>query len=224
MRPAPAPLLAILAGILSVGSPVFAQYGRYPSDPLAPYRPGVARGYQYSSNYGMSGTVAPYRGGYSAYVGQPYPTAPGDVYAPAGGYAAQPATPYPLVPPSNPGYPVAPGGVPYTGGQITALADQLVAQANDFLQAFIPKFGIVPESQWFMADGTALRDSAVRFRQLAASGAAPSVLAAEFHNAAANYQRLEARMARVNKGRIGPNIANALQMAGTLEQIRQLLP
>jgi hypothetical protein len=31
-------------------------------------------------------------------------------------------------------------------------------------------------------------------------------------------------MARVSKGRIGPNIATALQMGGTVEQIQQLLP
>jgi len=99
-----------------------------------------------------------------------------------------------------------------------------VGQASVYLQEFAPKVGIVPESQAFLADGTALRDAAARLRGAAASGAPPAALEAEFRNVEACWQRLEARMARVSKGRIGPNIARNLQMGGTVEQIRQLMP
>ena len=113
---------------------------------------------------------------------------------------------------------------PPTGGQITALADQLAGQAETYLQEFLPKLGVVPESQRFLADGTVLRDAAIRFREVALRGAPPADLAAEFRNVEASWQRLEARMVRVSKGRIGPNIARNLQMGETIGQIRQLMP
>jgi hypothetical protein len=141
--------------------------------------------------------VVPYRPG--SYDGYPNPS--------QGFYRADP---YPYAPP--------------TGGQITALADQLVAQADEFLQAFLPKMGVVPESGRFLADATVLRDSAIRLREVALRGAPPADLAAEFLNVEASWQRLEARMARVSKGRLGPNIAEALQMGDTIEQIRQFMP
>jgi len=143
------------------------------------------------------------------------------------GYPTQPANPYPgadYPPPANPDIPQGPPPGPPTGGQITALADQLVNQANTYLQEFLPKIGVVPESQAFMADGTALRDAAARFREVAYQGAPPGALAVEFRNVQRVWQRFEARMARVSKGRIGPNIAKNLQMGGTIEQIRQLMP
>ncbi len=117
-----------------------------------------------------------------------------------------------------------PAPVPYTGGQITNLADQLVAQSNAFLQAFLPKVRIVPQGRLFMSDATALRNAAVQFRQVAANGAPPARLEAEFAQVTARWQRLENRMARVSHGQIGPNIATALQMGGTVQQIGQILP
>jgi hypothetical protein len=54
-----------------------------------------------------------------------------------------------------------------------------------------------------------------------ASGGNP---ANEFNTVAALYQQLEARMARVSHGKIGPNIRNALQMGTTIQQIRASLP
>jgi len=115
-------------------------------------------------------------------------------------------------------------GFSRTAGQLTALADQLAGQAEAFRQAFAPKIGIVPQGPQFMADATALRDAAARLGQAAAGGAPPQVLAAEFGQVAACWQRFEGRMARVSKGRIGPNIATALQMGGTVGQIGRLLP
>ena len=188
-------------------------YGGYgvptPVNPPVPYAPGPVTSYQDDVSTPL---VSPYLTGQDPSV----PFAPDSVEAyPEPGNPVVPPPPLGSEPPVN----VAP-----TGGQITALADQLVAQANAFLQAFLPKIGIVPESQRFMADATALRNAAARLREVAAAGADPGVLATEFRAVAASWQRFEARMARVSKGRIGPTIATSLQMGETIEQIRRLLP
>jgi hypothetical protein len=101
-----------------------------------------------------------------------------------------------------------------------ALTDQLVAQADAFLRAFVSTSWRVPERDFFVADTMAIRNAAIRFRQAAAAGAPPDALAAEFQNLEACWQRLNARMFRVSGGRIGPNIALALQMGRTIDQIR----
>lgn len=113
-------------------------------------------------------------------------------------------------------------GVP--AGSITELAGRLADQAEAFLIAFAPQSGRVPEGGRFLADATALRDAAVGFRQLAESGAPADQLALGFQEVAARWGRLDARMARVSGGRVGPNIATALEMGQTVTQIGQLMP
>jgi hypothetical protein len=210
----------VLVGVLSLGMgtpSILAQYGYDPA-PRGYYRPAAP-----SPAYPYAGPSAD------------YPSYPG-TYNPS-------RDPYgnPRVPPPSPyqvyqrGYsqPVAPDpGVygdyqnqPYGGYQpgpspIVGLADQLVQQADSFLQGFAPTARVVPEGGQFLVDASALRDAAARFRQAAASGANP---ANEFGAVAALYQRLESRMHRVNKGRVGHNIAKALQMGQTIEQIRGVL-
>src|SRR5947199_10930 len=66
--------------------------------------------------------------------------------------------------------------------------------------------------------------STARLRQAAAGGAPPTVLANEFGGVAANYQRMESRMYRISRGQVGPNIARALEMGRTIEQLRSILP
>jgi hypothetical protein len=121
-------------------------------------------------------------------------------------------------------HPVAPGLDPYGGFQpgpspVVGLADQLVQQADTFLRGFAPTAGVVPQGRQFLAEASALRDAAARLRQAAAGGVNP---VNELAAVEALYQRLEARMYRVSKGRVGPNIANALQMGQTIGQIRGL--
>lgn len=106
---------------------------------------------------------------------------------------------------------------------VAGLADLLANQAEEFLQAFSLDARQVPQGGLFLADATALRNSALRFRDLADQGAPPEVLASEFQAVAANWQQLEGRMALVSRGRIGPNIATALQMGQTVEQISRQL-
>ena len=53
--------------------------------------------------------------------------------------------------------------------------------------------------------------------------APPAALANEFGAIAAVWQQMEARMYRVSKGRIGPNIAKALEMGQTIQQLGSLL-
>jgi hypothetical protein len=101
------------------------------------------------------------------------------------------------------------------------LADQLIQQADGFLQAFAPTAHVVPEGQQFLAEASSIRDAAVRLRQVAAGGANP---ANEFGAVASLWQRFEVRMARISQGRIGPNIRKALEMGSTIQQIRSSLP
>jgi len=182
----------------------------YPVNPGGYGQPGVP----YPVNPGGSGN------GYGQ-PGVPYPVNPGGY---SSGYN-QPGVPYSVYPGGSQVQPPGPSGVflpsPAPGlSQLVALVDQLIAQADTFLRAFIPTARVVPEGGQFISDTQSLRDSAVRFRQAAASGAPPSFLSAAFQNIQAGWQRLDARLLRVSKGNIGPNIANALQMGRTVEQIR----
>jgi hypothetical protein len=235
-------LKVALVGVLSLGMgtpSILAQDGYGPA-PRGYYRPAVP-----SSAYPAYPDVggypsSPYRGGYQPGPSADYPSSyypSRDPYA--GGYGR------PSVPPPSPydggyqvyqrGYsqPVAPDPgaygeyriQPYGGYQpgpspIVGLADQLVQQADTFLRGFAPTANKVPQGAQFLADASALRDAAARFRQVSASGADPSN---EFGAVAALYQRLESRIYSVSKGRVGPNIANALQMGQTIEQIRGVL-
>ena len=199
-------------------SPAYPDAGGYPSSPYT-------GGYQpdYPSSYYQPRD--PYAG---SYANPPVP--PQNPYG--GGYPARPSAPYQVY---QRGYsqPVAPDpgaygdyrNQPYGGYQpgpspIVGLADQLVQQADSFLQGFAPTANKVPEGGQFLVEATALRDAAARFRQVSASGADPTN---EFGAVAALYQRLESRMYRINKGRVGHNISKALQMGQTIEQIRGVL-
>jgi hypothetical protein len=205
-------------------------YGSFPVQPYSPYAANPQAG-PYPNGYRTNPAppVNPYGGGYSVNPSVPYPggygpyqNPPVNPYNPGGyqGYQSNYAPPGTPPPGSYGAYP-APLVNPYPGpSPVVALADQLVQQADGFLQAFAPTARVVPEGQQFLAEATALRDAAARLRQVAASGGNP---ANEFGNIAALYQQFEARMARISQGRIGPNIRNALQMGTTIQQIRSTL-
>jgi len=124
--------------------------------------------------------------------------------------------------------PIGPGGgvsAPYPGpSPVAGLAVQLVQQVDDFLRSFAQTARAVPQGGLFLADATTLREAAARLSQMAASGAPPATLSAQFRAVAVTWQRFESRMEQVAKGRMGPNIAKILQMGGTVEQIQSLLP
>jgi hypothetical protein len=214
--------------------------GGYGQNPVPyPVNPGGYSGY--SSNYGYGQNAIPYPtnpGGYSSNYGYgqnaiPYPVNPdgyGQTSIPypvnPGGYG-QTSIPYPVNPgilpvqPPNP-YP-NPSILPVPGPRLTlivALSDQLMAQADAFLRAFGPTARIVPEGGQFISDALAVRNAAGRLRQAASSAAPPGVLAAAFQEVQAGWQRMDARLFRISKGNIGPNIAKALEMGRTVEQIR----
>ncbi len=186
------------------------------------------------------GHYAPYAGGYGAYAPTIDPVGYGGLYAPGlaqpgpyGSYSQPPVDPY-----QGGGYPTAPGGgygsdprgygayppsygAPFAGpSPVVGLSEQLVGQADAFIQAFAANAHCVPEGRRFLADASDLRDAAVRFHQVALSG---GCTARDFRGVASRWQRLESRMARVSRGRIGPNIATALQMGRTIDQIGSLL-
>jgi hypothetical protein len=239
-------LKVALVGVLSLGMgtpSILAQDGYGPA-PRGYYRPTTPSpaypAYPDAGGYPSS----PYRGGYQPGPSADYPSNPGSYYPsrdPYGNPPVPPQSPYGGGYPARPsapnqvyqrGYsqPVAPdpgvyGDQPYGGYQpgpspVVGLADQLVQQADTFLRGFAPTARAVPQGAQFLADASALRDAAARFRQATASGANP---ANEFGAVAALYQRLESRIYSVSKGRVGPNIANALQMGQTIEQIRGVL-
>lgn len=236
------PPIATWLGVLamSMGLTPVLSHGQ---DPRFPPYPGIPGGYNPSAGsysgipggYGQPSVPYPNQPGVYGQPSNPYPGLPGG-YGPSAIPAPYPdpggAGPYGPPSASYPGYPGGPGSPfppppsgPYSGSspgsaQAVALADQLIAQADAFLRAFTPTARIVPEGGQFIADTVALRNAAGQFRQAAAAGAPPAVLAASFQGVQAGWQRLNARMYRVSKGRMGPNIATALQMGRTIDQIR----
>jgi hypothetical protein len=221
----PTILISTLAALVALGgSTSWAGQGRGGYFPYggAGYPP---TGYQQAAPYGL---------GYGGSQGLPpsilgrenaVPRYP-DFYLPGGSagyggsvYVPDPRDAYPPPPRLYPtGY-----NVP-TGGSVPALADLLAGQAEEFLAFFRTQRGIVPEWNRFMDDATDLRNAAAGFRDAAAQGANLATLRGKFRLIANRWQRLEGRMARVNKGRVGPNIAKALEMGQTVDQLAGLLP
>jgi len=206
----------------------------YPVNPGRYGQPGVPYPVN-PGNYGQPGVSYPVNPGNYGQAGVPYPITPGSYGQPGfpnavnpGGYSSgynQPGATYPAYPGDPQVQPPFSSGVvwpnPSQGlSQLVALSDQLISQADTFLRAFAPTSRIVPEGGQFISDTQSLRDSAIRFRQAAASSAPPPVLSAALQNIQAGWQRLNARLLRISKGNIGPNIANALQMGRTVEQMR----
>ncbi len=217
-------------------------WGRGWGPPLAPVaRPRLDPGWSVL----RPGSVQYRSSGYQGYT----PAAPGAWVAPApggpigldpGGWLAPRAAtlPAPFVPyrvesrtivdggPPPPPLPDADlaGGPAVPPGAITDLARRLAEQADAFIVAFAPQAGRVPEGGQFLADATALRDAAAGFHDLARTGAPPEQIVLGFQAVADRWQQLEARMARVSGGRVGPNIATALEMGQTVAQIQQILP
>ncbi len=150
---------------------------------------------------------------------------------PAPGHGGYPVPPYTSRPISGlfPGSPPPALGGPSFPGQypgaspLVALSGELAARADEFLAYMIRDGQQVPEQKRFAADAARLRNAAQRMSQAAISGAPPNALIRDFKAVASSWGRLESRMRRVNRGRIGPNIAHALQMGQTIEQIGLLL-
>jgi hypothetical protein len=120
--------------------------------------------------------------------------------------------------------PVFPAPPRYIRGDIVAEADSLLAQVDTFLQAFSPTADIVPEGERFLRDAHFLRDSAVRFRELAARGADPSRLSRELRGVEEAWSRLSLRTDRIARGRYGPNIRRIDLMGQTIAQLRSMVP
>jgi hypothetical protein len=104
---------------------------------------------------------------------------------------------------------------------VVDLADRLSGQIGAFVQAFSTNAGNVPEGPLILADAERLQ--AADFRQDAARGLAPNQLAYEFRDVDALSQRLVRRINRVARGRSGPNIAEALKLGDTVEQMHRVL-
>lgn len=106
---------------------------------------------------------------------------------------------------------------------IVPLADQLVAQLDEFLEAYAPTARVVPEGIQGLDDATRLRAAAVEFQQAAAQGLAPNQLAFAYRNVDAYWQRLGRRVQRIARGRTGPNIQRVWNIGQTCEQLHQML-
>jgi len=192
--------------------PYPGNYGGYGAQPSNPPVQTYQRGYGgYTPQLSIPSGV-----GYPANASAPYPGTLNGPYPPAvsqpGAFGSGPVQPYVGYSAPNPGV-----------SSVVALADQLTGQADAFLQGFVPTARIVPEGQQFIAEASAVRDGAARLRQLAASGVPLAALGNEYSQIAGTWQQMQARMYRISHGRVGPNIATALQMGPIIEQIGSLL-
>ncbi len=129
---------------------------------------------------------------------------------------------YPGVPHSTGHYAPLPGG---PGGfcpiQLAGLANLLTRQADEFIQAYSsPTARQVPERHRFLSDARNLRSAAEQLRRSVERGNSPSRLLSDVRRVEDRWGRLESRMFRVSRGQVGPNIATALQMGQTVQQIR----
>ena len=114
---------------------------------------------------------------------------------------------------------------PQGGGPspIAGLADQLSQQIDAFIAVWTPTAGAVPEGGAMLADAQRLQAEAADFRRDAAQGFDAGRLAYEFRDIDATAQRLSRRVARVARGRVGPNIAQVQKVGDTVGQIHQAL-
>jgi len=106
---------------------------------------------------------------------------------------------------------------------VVGLSTQLVEQVTEFVQAFGPMAGNVPDGGALLADAQRLQAAAADFRQDAARGLPPNQLAYEFRDVDASWQRLARRVNRVARGRLGPNIQQVQRIGGTCEQVHRVL-
>ncbi len=108
---------------------------------------------------------------------------------------------------------------------LVAMTDQLVQQVDVFIQVFATTARDVPQGQYILADAQRLQAAAADFRQDIARGPQidPNVLADEFEDVDACWQRLVRRVNRVGGGRTGPNIQQVQKMGATCEQIHTVL-
>lgn len=108
---------------------------------------------------------------------------------------------------------------------LVAMTEQLVQQVDTFVQVFGTTARNVPEGQFIMADAQRLQAAAADFRQDVTRGPQidPNLLADEFQDVDASWQRLVRRVNRISRGRTGPNIQQVQQMGATCEQIHTVL-
>lgn len=108
---------------------------------------------------------------------------------------------------------------------LVAMTHQLVQQVDAFIQVFGPTAQGVPQGQFILADAQRLQAAAADFRQDVARGPRidPNVLADEFRDVDACWQRLARRVNRIGRGRTGPNIQQVYKVGETCEQIHTVL-
>ena len=108
---------------------------------------------------------------------------------------------------------------------LVVMTDQLVQQVDTFIQVFGTTARNVPQGEFIMADAQRLQAAAADFQQDVARGPQidPNVLADEFEDVDACWQRLVRRVNRIGGGRTGPNIQQVQKMGATCEQIHTVL-
>ncbi len=116
----------------------------------------------------------------------------------------------------------APDAAP-VASPLEPLADQLVAQLNEFLQNYAPTARVVPEGMQSLDDATRLRAAAVEFQREVAQGQAPNQLAFAYRDVDAYWQRLGRRVQRIAGNRTGPNINRVWEIGRTCEQLHRML-
>jgi hypothetical protein len=106
---------------------------------------------------------------------------------------------------------------------VLALADRLVAQLDDFLVAFTPEAGGVPEGGSIIADARRLRAAAADFRDAIPRAIDVGQLAYAFRDVDALWEILARRINRIAQGRTGPNVQRIEGIGQTIAEIHGLL-
>ncbi len=123
------------------------------------------------------------------------------------------------IPGPNPRPLPAPGPSP----QVVALSNQLLAQADSFVNAFTPLIRAAPGNPEILADARRLRNEAARFQQAVAQGFDNNRLAFAYRDIDATWTRLWRRVQRITRGRNGPYIEMIRQLVTTCGQLHQAL-
>jgi hypothetical protein len=111
------------------------------------------------------------------------------------------------------------------GGQdsILALADRLIAQADEFLSVFTREVRNVPEGGYFIADVRRLRGAAAEFRAVIPRAIDANQLAPGFSEVDALWEVLARRTNRIAQGRTGANVQRIEGIGQTVAEIHRML-
>lgn len=106
------------------------------------------------------------------------------------------------------------------GLALVAYADALRAEVDAFLCGFEPTAECVPDGRRILRDALRVREEALELREAVLEGASPHRLDDALEDVEEAGDRLAGRVARIARGRTGPNIERVARIAALCRQIR----